>query len=487
MRPSTTKELQYALHQEDKYSWRERVGSFVCRFDYVSGLLVFANAITLGVQTDFMARHVDLDVVPLFFRILELFFCAVFTGEILLRIYVYRGYFFQMADWRWNLFDIVIVSMQVGEEALMVILNHVSEPSQLFGVASSLTVMRILRVMRLVRIIRLVRVMRLIGELRTLVMSIAGSMKSLCWAISLLFLLIYIIGVYITQIVSDHRASKRLTDAAVNPALEQHYGTLILTILVLFEAVTGGVDWQNVLDPLMHEISPWLGVLFTFYIAFVLLAMMNVVTGVFTETALLSAKKDKDIYMAIMFDFHSLDLDESGMITWNEIEAQMNTTEFQEYFKAIDVDVSEAQGLFKLLDLNDSGEISSEDFLNGCIRIRGPARALETMLLLRETSRMAERQRVQAHYLEGLLDAASAAWAAAPGAPAAQATGVAPQHLQPSSLASRLQTPSNALGFKSYGMTAQALDPAHQHDSAVPETPQTPPTPGYPPKFSPKG
>jgi len=482
MRPSTTKELQYALHQEDKYSWRERVGSFVCSiyFDYVSGLLVFANAITLGVQTDFMARHVDLDVVPLFFRILELFFCAVFTGEILLRIYVYRGYFFQMADWRWNLFDIVIVSMQVGEEALMVILNHVSEPSQLFGVASSLTVMRILRVMRLVRIIRLVRVMRLIGELRTLVMSIAGSMKSLCWAISLLFLLIYIIGVYITQIVSDHRASKRLTDAAVNPALEQHYGTLILTILVLFEAVTGGVDWQNVLDPLMHEISPWLGVLFTFYIAFVLLAMMNVVTGVFTETALLSAKKDKDIYMVnhVRDLFHSLDLDESGMITWNEIEAQMNTPEFQEYFKAIDVDVSEAQGLFKLLDLNDHGEISADDFLNGCIRIRGPARALETMLLLRETSRVAERQRLQARSLESLLAAASTAWGVAPGgaAPPEPPIGVLPP--DSSSIAP-------ALGFKSFAAAAAseaaAVTPAQAWQQTAPNS-NRPKSGGHPPK-----
>lgn len=52
--------------------------------------------------------------------------------------------------------------------------------------------MRILRVLRLVRIIRLVRVLRLIGELRTIVICIAGSLRPLAWTVALLMLLIYI-------------------------------------------------------------------------------------------------------------------------------------------------------------------------------------------------------------------------------------------------------------------------------------------------------
>jgi len=208
-----------------------------------------------------------------------------------------------------------------------------------------------------------------------------------------LFLLIYVMAVYLTSIVRDAEAVNLRNGLEVT-TLNRYFGTLGRSILVLYQSVTGGMDWDDAVAPLMDDISDWLGFMYACYVAFVVLAMMNVVTGVFTETALLSAKRDQDIYMVnhVRDLFHQLDLDNTGMISWQQIEQQMGTPEMQEYFKAIDIDVSEAQGLFKLLDLNDCGIISSEDFLNGCIRIRGPARALETMLLLRETTRMSKKQ-----------------------------------------------------------------------------------------------
>merc|ERR1719487_266589 len=106
----------------------------------------------------------------------------------------------------------------------------------------NLSFLRVLRILRLIRIIRLVRILRLIGELRTLVMSIVCSLKSLGWTITLLFLIIYSVSVYFTQMVSDHKGPH-------HPELFRYFGTLDLSILSLFQAITGGCDWKDLVDP----------------------------------------------------------------------------------------------------------------------------------------------------------------------------------------------------------------------------------------------
>ena len=69
---------------------------------------------------------------------------------------------------------------------------------------------------------------------------------------------------------------------------------------------------------------------------------------------------------------------------WELFESKLGTPQIQEFFMAIDVDQSEAKGLFHLLDLDHSGGVSAEEFINGCLRLRGPAKALDLALLIQE-------------------------------------------------------------------------------------------------------
>jgi len=55
-----------------------------------------------------------------------------------------------------------------------------------------------------------------------------------------------------------------------------------------------------------------------------------------------------------------------------------------EFFKAIDADMSDARGIFALLDTNDSGTIELDEFLNGCLELHGPAKALHLSTLMYE-------------------------------------------------------------------------------------------------------
>merc|ERR1719310_1814661 len=60
------------------------------------------------------------------------------------------------------------------------------------------------------------------------------------------------------------------------------------------------------------------------------------------------------------------------------------------FFHAIDVDLSDARSVFALLDSDDSGEIDLDEFLNGCLGLHGPAKAIHLATLMYE-SRISSR------------------------------------------------------------------------------------------------
>merc|ERR1712203_323342 len=67
-----------------------------------------------------------------------------------------------------------------------------------------------------------------------------------------------------------------------------------------------------------------------------------------------------------------------------DFRTKLQTNAMQEYFKQINVEVAEARSLFDLLDEDGSGSIDSKEIAEGCLKLRGPARALELSLIARD-------------------------------------------------------------------------------------------------------
>ena len=82
--------------------------------------------------------------------------------------------------------------------------------------------------------------------------------------------------------------------------------------------------------------------------------------GVFVEAVLASTKADKDHFMVNNARelFQSLDGGLHASMTWGVFESKLDAPQMKEFFKAINVDPSEANGLFTLLDLDHSGNIA---------------------------------------------------------------------------------------------------------------------------------
>ena len=60
------------------------------------------------------------------------------------------------------------------------------------------------------------------------------------------------------------------------------------------------------------------------------------------------------------------------------------TAGMKEYLSFIDVDPSDAKDLYQLLDVENSGAVPAEEFLGGCMRLRGNARSLDLSLMMHE-------------------------------------------------------------------------------------------------------
>jgi len=305
------------------------------------------------------------------------------------RIAAYRIRFVTMAGKWWNGFDATLVTLQLLEKGIELIAAGGGDTGSIRN--SGFSAMRMLRILRVIRIIRLVRVLRLIGELRTIVICIVGSMRSLMWTVILLLLIIYITAVYLTQTVSDYRLE--VVNEMDSDNLELYFGSLFRSGLTLYEATSGGMSWDVAVTPLIQQISPLLGVLFALYIAFVLLAIMNVVTGVFVESAMQTAKRDKDVYMVhnVRDVFRQVDKNGDGVMSWMEFQDSLNNPQMKETLQLIDIDIGQAEELFKLLDVDENGTVTYDDFIDGCVRLRGPAKSLDLMTIMYEQRRLAKR------------------------------------------------------------------------------------------------
>jgi len=370
------------------------------KFTYVVGSFIALNAMTMGWQADYMAlnwRHET----PRFFLLLDVFFCFVFTVELSLRVLVYGCHFFTMMGWQWNVFDVCMVVFQLADVTCALLANtagtsEVGHPE--------VGVLRMMRIFRLFRVIRLVRLMSVFSELRMFIVSVADSMRSLFWTIMLILLAMYISGIYLTQLVTDHKIAHPHA-ASDHFDLERFYGSLGRSMLTLYETISEGVPWSEVMVPLAKHCSPWMALVFSLWMAFTMFAMLNVITGVFVESALQTANDDKKKLLMYQMRqwFAEADVDKTETLTWDEFRRHLENPKMERFLKIVDLDTQEAWDLFHLLDIHGRGEIHADDFVNGCVRVTGTAKAIDLVTLMHQYKVTMEKLSDHSEFVETVL------------------------------------------------------------------------------------
>ncbi len=203
----------------------------------VIGLIVL-NAITLGLETSgsIVAAHGPL------LHALDQILLWVFTAEIALRIYAFRGRFFRDP---WGIFDLIVVGIAW------------------LPASGSLSVLRALRVLRVLRLISVMPSLRLVVEAMLHALPGMGSI------VLLMGLIFYVFAVMATKLYGG--------------ILPERFGTLGESLFTLFQMMTLE-SWAeaNVRPILAQQPMAWL-----FFVPFILLAtfvVLNLFIGVIVDS-----------------------------------------------------------------------------------------------------------------------------------------------------------------------------------------------------------
>merc|ERR1712232_1236156 len=225
-----------------------------------------------------------------------------------------------------------------------------------------------------------------------MVFSILGCAKSLLWVILCLVLTFYVFGIVFTAAVSNHLDTVALHRSEDTADLRKFFGTLEDSIISLYMAMSGGNDWSAYYEAL-GQLPGQYRVCFLLFITFAVFAVVNIVTGVFVESAMQSSRKDREVIVSEELEhkksyllsmrqvFEELDTDDTGLITPEEFEKRLDDERVIAYFNALKLDVSDAQVLFRLLDYDQSNEVSIGEFLSGCYRLQGESRSLDMKIM----------------------------------------------------------------------------------------------------------
>ncbi|CAE7479819.1 unnamed protein product, partial [Symbiodinium necroappetens] len=143
------------------------------------------------------------------------------------------------------------------------------------------------------------------------------------------------------------------------------------SMISLWSAVSGGNDWYQYAE-VLHGISmgDFYFLMFNFYIAFCVVGLFNVVTGVFVDSAVCTRTED-EIVQGYLDEMRSMtesikgflkkaDKDASGTLTYEEFQAHMANPVVKAYFSGLDIDPDETKIIFTLLDSDCNGDIDIE-------------------------------------------------------------------------------------------------------------------------------
>jgi voltage-gated sodium channel len=374
-------------------------------FEPSMGMVIVANSICVGVAINQDLKGMDAKEA----NNIEHLFLVIFIIELLLRLFV-RG-------WKglrnaWTLFDFVIVLIGVLSQW---VLDPIAQSERfknnalVLQGAQPVLVLRMLKLLRLVRAVRLVATFKPLWKLTQGFLSSAGTMVS---AVVMLVLTLYIFACVGAEVIAKVSWETQF----VSEFVLERFSTLPLIMLTLVQFITldsiSGFYFPMILE------KPALSIYFLALVVFVGVALMNLITAMLVEAAVVSASEDKEMQAFYnrqkekklkpsLEQFFAL-LDKSGdnVVTAKEIVEDLQAEiEIPSNLRGV---VTEARivELFDHLDHDGNGELTQEEFVNGMLMVAFSEVPVESKqmlhLLIKTRSQMGRLEKYLHHISHGV-------------------------------------------------------------------------------------
>jgi len=370
-------------------------------FQFLGAVLILANVVYICILTDLNVRA-SMDDKPFVDNgvtyAIDLGFTVAFVMEVAARVVAYRALFWDGPDWKWNLFDFVVVLGGVVEFA--------------FQARMDFNFLRILRFMRMMRTVEIVRNLYLFSKLRLMLLAVLESIVALSWALVLLVGFMVLLAVLIVQTTATYISTAHSTESA-HVVMSKFFHSLPMAVLTLFMCITGGVNWWEIQSAFM-DASTFCAVLFPVYVAVMILALLNIVTGVFVNDSIEVAQSDRELRTMALLQrnedsinglremFKEIDTDKSGTISLDEFMTALENTKVRLTLEGLGVDTPNAVRLFETLDIDGDLQLEIDEFVMGCSALCCSAKTLD-MEMVKSQNKKIMHCVMQMHRQLGML------------------------------------------------------------------------------------
>lgn len=317
------------------------------------------------------------------FDISEVFFGICFTLEISIKLAGLRRKF--IWDW-WNWFDFGIVLFWLVEQIAKGLIEF--DP----------LLLRIARLVRLLRLLRLVRTIQGFDSLYLMTTAMRGSLLVLLWSAILLFIVQLLVALLLNNVLEAYIRDDK-NAATHRLQVFEYFGTSSRATLTMFEITLG--NWPPVARLLQENVSEWYMLFSVVHKLTIGFAVIGVINGVFMQETFKVAASDDKIMMRqkeraqrvhtrkMEALFQLADKDGSGMLDCSEFKEVVGDPAVKTWLGAQELDASDADTLFKLLD-NGDGHLTALELVQGVARLKGPARSIDLASLMHDHNKTRE-------------------------------------------------------------------------------------------------
>ena len=380
-------------------------------FNFISSLVISINVVYMGIViNDHAVKTIHqysthgwtpfLEMAtPQWESKMDWFFTLLFTLEIAMRILGEECEFFFGPDWNWNCMDLLLVVTNMVEIVLTSLQRSLVD----------LELVRLLRLMRVVRTLRSVRMLRVLqrfSKFRTLLHAMQNCLSPLTWACVLLFWMVYMASLVFLNGVTDYFLSGEAEHATAQQLMD-YFGALDSCLLTLFMSISGGLSWELAIHALMHIHFAY-GLLFVLFIASMMLAVLNIFSGIFVNDAIELSQMDRDnvsqmeskrnqvMIKDLMDLFRESDNDNSGTLSRKEFMAAFEAPKLLSKLGHLGVELTDVEGLFEMLGISEDDELVIDEFVNMCLCAKTLKRPVDLQSFIQQNRRNTD------HFRRGL-------------------------------------------------------------------------------------
>jgi len=342
-------------------------------FNTLIAVVLCITAVVIGIETDYSRGRALEDRMEFF--IIETIFLAVFLTEVIVRMH-HLGWEYAIDPW--NIFDYALVVFSWTD-----ILVSITEVE-----SGGLRLAASLRLFRLLRVVRSIRGIKLLSGLWLVIQGLLESYMTVLWVAFAMAVFIFCFGAALCVLGGQDRFANEFWYMG-----HMYIGSVLRAMFTSLQVATFD-DWSNSIARPLFRVSPMAGPVVFLCIFVVSFGTLNILVAVMVERisvitadnrvhAAQARKRGEAILLeSIVEELHANDRDGSGDLSQKEFKKLIRIPSLVKKLGLLGIGVDEAESLFEIMDVNQSGSVTPEEFIAGLQKVKGPAKGQDMVQLI---------------------------------------------------------------------------------------------------------